>query len=82
MLSYNTIRASNKENVCTMNVLQGSLQQLLVRFCEAADILCHLREFSETMLANGIRDNDDDKAIVSCQTYQAYSACLRSYLKV
>ena len=33
-------------------------------------------------MANGIGDNDDDGAFIGCQTYQAYAACLRSYLKV
>lgn len=54
-----------------------------MRFCEASDILHCLREFNEAAMADGIEDNDGDgNAFVNCQTYQAYSACLRNYLKV
>ncbi|XP_065916351.1 gamma-tubulin complex component 5-like isoform X2 [Dysidea avara] len=56
----------------------GALRQLLLRFCEAATILCHLREFVDEVLMSS---RGEGGCYVTCQTYQAFAGCLHDYLK-
>ena len=58
---------------------QGALRQLLLRFCEAAANLCHLRKFIDEVLSSS---GGKGGSYVACQTYQAYAGCLHDYLKV